>query len=302
VTRVIYIAGVGRSGSTLLGELPGVIPIGEGRAVWLGAAENRLCPCGSVFNRCEFWSAVGADAGHSWSKKTVTRMLDLEKRVARHRSLVQIAGPERGRLRAEYSAMLGMFYSSVKRVSGGNAIIDSTKDPVYASRLANAPGVEVDTVHLVRDPRAVVAAVKKIVPRPEVGPGVDERHFMPRFGAARTSSRWVVDNLLAARSSRRGRYIHVRYEDLASYPRVVIESAFGQLGLPSLNAVQLGLLDDMEYIARPHHSVGGNPIQFRQGRVTISPDDVWRSSGMGRRDRQVTDLITWPLRRRYGYD
>ena len=306
MTRVIYIGGVGRSGSTLLaallGELPGTIPIGEGRAVWLAAAENRLCPCGSPFKRCEFWTAVGADAGHNWSTATVARMLRLERLVARHRSLFQITGLKKRRLRAEYGAMLGMFYSSVQRVSGVDAIIDSTKDPIYASRLANAPDVEVDMVHLVRDPRAVVAAVRKVVPRPEMGPGVEERHFMPRFGAARTSSKWVVDNVFAARVTPRGLYISMRYEDLASSPRVVVESASGELGLPSLSVEQFDLLGNMEYIARPHHSVGGNPIRFRQGKVTISPDDVWRRSGMSRRDRQVTDLITWPVRRRYGYD
>jgi hypothetical protein len=52
--RVLYIGGLGRSGSTLLdrmiGQLPGFFSAGEIREVWQqGLRENRPCGCGTPF-------------------------------------------------------------------------------------------------------------------------------------------------------------------------------------------------------------------------------------------------------------
>ena len=51
--RVAYIAGAGRSGSTLLammlGTLPGWVSVGELRHLWArGVEENQLCGCGDT--------------------------------------------------------------------------------------------------------------------------------------------------------------------------------------------------------------------------------------------------------------
>jgi hypothetical protein len=66
---VIYVAGCGRSGSTLLdavlGAHPAVVSVGE---VWYHArwqANNFACTCGAPFNACEFWQAVAAKL-HQW--------------------------------------------------------------------------------------------------------------------------------------------------------------------------------------------------------------------------------------------
>jgi hypothetical protein len=63
-TRVAYIAGAGRSGSTLLamllGALPGCVSIGELRHMWRrGIQLNQRCGCGEPFWDCPFWSDVG---------------------------------------------------------------------------------------------------------------------------------------------------------------------------------------------------------------------------------------------------
>ena len=61
--NVVCIAGVGRSGSTLLdrilGSLPGAVSLNELRPLWRnGFINNRPCACGASFNDCEFWSEV----------------------------------------------------------------------------------------------------------------------------------------------------------------------------------------------------------------------------------------------------
>jgi hypothetical protein len=61
--EVLYIAGAGRSGSTLLeiilGNYSGFFSIGEARYFWeYIEQENILCGCGEGLISCEFWSRV----------------------------------------------------------------------------------------------------------------------------------------------------------------------------------------------------------------------------------------------------
>ena len=62
-TKVLYIAGSGRSGSTILdnilGELDGFVSAGEVRFLWeRGMRDDRTCACGEPFSSCPFWGDV----------------------------------------------------------------------------------------------------------------------------------------------------------------------------------------------------------------------------------------------------
>ena len=72
MTTVLYIAGTGRSGSTvlaaILGEVEGVFAAGEVRYLWQrGLVEGRLCGCGVPVAECPLWSAVLATVEASGS-------------------------------------------------------------------------------------------------------------------------------------------------------------------------------------------------------------------------------------------
>src|SRR5208283_1457698 len=61
--RVVFIAGDGRSGGTLLGQildgLSDSVYIGELKNIWHESFEqNEPCGCGERFRHCEFWRAV----------------------------------------------------------------------------------------------------------------------------------------------------------------------------------------------------------------------------------------------------
>ena len=63
-TQVLYIGGMGRSGSTLLayllGQLQGYVVAGELKFIWQnGIRDNELCGCGAPFRECAFWQGVG---------------------------------------------------------------------------------------------------------------------------------------------------------------------------------------------------------------------------------------------------
>ena len=90
---VIYIAGSGRSGSTLLertlGALPGWVNIGEAIDIPRKVAPlDELCGCGEAFSACPFWSRVGRTFG-GWNSDWLSSTHALQASVARQRHLPQ---------------------------------------------------------------------------------------------------------------------------------------------------------------------------------------------------------------------
>src|SRR5690606_22212736 len=69
--KVVCIGGLGRSGTTLLerllGQLPGVMPLGEITHLWeRDIIAYEMCACGATFSYCEFWQRIGEAAFGSW--------------------------------------------------------------------------------------------------------------------------------------------------------------------------------------------------------------------------------------------
>ncbi len=70
---VLYLGGLGRSGTTVLervlGELPGVCSVGELVHLWRrGVLDGETCGCGRSFGSCPFWAEVGRVAFGGWSR------------------------------------------------------------------------------------------------------------------------------------------------------------------------------------------------------------------------------------------
>ena len=86
MVRVLFLGGLGRSGTTLLervlGELPGVCPVGEVVHLWQrDLRDGDRCGCGIPFADCEFWTRVGKLAFGGWDAVDVDRVLHLRHTV-----------------------------------------------------------------------------------------------------------------------------------------------------------------------------------------------------------------------------
>ena len=93
---VLYLAGLGRSGTTLiertLAETPGVTGLGEVMHLWeRGLGRNELCGCGVPFASCPFWREVGARAFGGWERVDAERMTWLKGQVDRASRVPAIA-------------------------------------------------------------------------------------------------------------------------------------------------------------------------------------------------------------------
>lgn len=302
--RVIFVGGYTRSGSTLLdrllGSLPGVCAVGEFRHVWrMGLLENRFCGCGTPFRDCAFWRAVLAHAFGGAADLDPAAMQREEEALLKARYFAGLV--DRRLLPASLRAARRRWierrqrlFAAIATVSGATTIVDSSKNPSYGLLLADTPGLDVRTIHLVRDSRATSYSWTRVKADPRFAGQV---HYFPRRSPAVSATWWMVNGLLmeVASRARRGS-LRVRYEDLARDPgqtvaRIAAFAGLPERRLPAREAwVELG----------PQHSVGGNPMRFEHGAIRIEPDTAWQRQ-MPWWSKAAATACSWPLLWRYGY-
>jgi hypothetical protein len=303
--RVLFIAGLGRSGSTLLdrvlGQVPGCCSIGEASQVWKGLLAGTPCGCGRRPQECEFWSAVVEAGFGGWQRLDVPAALALQQRVDRTRYLPRLLAPRAagrfGRDLAAYAALLGRLYAAVAAVAEARVVIDSGKHTSTAYLLRHVPGIAPRIVHLVRDSRGVAYSWTKAVKKSDLA-GAPE---MDRLPPGRSARGWLVHNLLLQLLPLTGRATHrLRYEDFVAAPEPRVAGLLRFAGLPADG--HRGLFSDARTVdlGRPDHTLAGNPVRFRRGPVPIRADEDWRHR-LPTRDRALVGLLTAPLLLAYGY-
>jgi hypothetical protein len=311
---VIYIAGSGRSGSTLLertlGQMDGFVNVGELIDLFRRtAAQGERCGCGQAFADCPFWARVGTHAFGGWGDEHLATVQSLQQHVARQRHTARLlafrlAGRGFRQDVTRYGASYSCLYRAIAAETGAACVVDASKWPVQALALARA-GIDVRVIHLVRDVRGVAHSLSKgVVARPHaMGESPDptgENSLMWRTGVTSAALRWVACQLQAESLGRCGIPVtRVRYEDFVRDPRSTVTAALAALGLPR-GPSHLTHLSGQHVMLGPGHGLSGNPSRFRNGEITLRADEKWREE-MPRRDRTVVTAIGMPLLLRYGW-
>lgn len=312
--RVLFIGGLGRSGSTLLdrmlGQLDGVWSVGELVHIWQrGLKENNLCGCGRRFRDCHFWRRVGEEAFGGWEALDVGEVLALKRAVDRNRCVPLMCVPAlwppyRARLR-RYLDLLDRLYRAVRQVAGttsggargGPLLVDASKHASHAFLLWRMPGLDLRLVHLVRDSRGVAFSWGKLMRRVEV---VDAEALMATDTPLRMSARYLAYNSLFHLLRGLGvPTLLLHYESLVRRPAAELHRVLGHADRPAADG-ELGFVGDGWVELGTSHALAGNPMRFDRGRVPLRLDEEWRGK-MRRRHRLLTVASTWPLLLRYGY-
>ena len=302
--RVLFVGGLGRSGSTLLekllNELPETRSVGETLHLWeRGIRDAERCGCGEEFADCPQWQAIGAAAFGAWDRVDLDDVIDLRWRIDRSRRLPQIFDairrgtqtPEQARYVEHLSKVL---HAAAQLDDGPTVLLESSKHLSTAALLATDPTLDVRVVHLVRDPRGVAYSWTKTVARPEA-----DGSMMPTYSPARTAMRWVTDNLgFEALHALGVPMERVRYEDLLADPVGVLRRLTALADLPGTS---FDFVDGAEvHVQEPMHSIAGNPMRFGGDRMTLRLDDAWRTK-LPAKDRRTVTAMCAPLLKRYGY-
>jgi hypothetical protein len=307
--RVIYLGGLGRSGTTLLerllGELPGVCSAGEVIHLWQrGIAEGEGCGCGKPLPDCEFWREAGQAAFGGLAQVDVQRFNELRFTVDRNRYLPRLAAPAlRPSLRRavmEYTGYFQRMYAAIAEVSGCQAVVDSSKHASLAFCLRWNTGIDLRVVHVVRDSRAVAYSWTQRVLRPESAADPYMKMYSPAASAALWNAQNGAMQVLAAEGVPA---LRIRYEDLVTEPAATLREIAGFAGIPTSDAglAFLGGEPGAPWAElNTAHTASGNPMRFVTGQIPIRSDTRWRTEMPAGQRRMVTAL-TLPLLAAYGY-
>lgn len=300
MTRVLYLTGWCRSGSTLLGnllnELPGVVHVGELHYLWrngvLRAGTNTACGCGAEVADCPLWSAVlERVVGDGDPAASAAAALADQRALLRTRHAARRLAESTGR-RATPAAvartrdrMTGL-YDAIAAESGASLVVDSSKYPAEPAALTGGTGPDLRVLHMVRDPRATAYSWRRA------------KAYIPAMGPVRSTAcwtgfGWASDRLAGALP---GRWERLRYEDFVAAPRAALGRVMELAGLPGEPPV------DAEGTAElgVNHTVTGNPDRLRRGRVEIRDSAAWRRE-LPVRDRVAATVLAAPLLARYRY-
>ena len=303
-TKVLYVAGFGRSGSTILsnslGQVEGFFSAGELNFIWKHALiENRLCGCGRPSRECPVWRSVFDEAFGGMDRVDAREMMRLQAAGARTRHIpLMLTEKGRRRLKGRMGKFLNAsarLYEAIKSVTGSRVIVDSSKEPAYGYAMGMVPELDVRVLHLIRDPRAAAYSWLKKKAQPDS----EDREFMHRKSALDSAVLWDAWNAsIEALWCGSGDHLRLRYEDFVTGPKDSFERILDLLDEPDAG---LPLVGEQEVKLGVSHTVSGNPNRFDTGAIELRPDHEWTRK-MKPRDRNLVTGLTFPLLKRYGYE
>lgn len=310
---VLYIAGWGRSGSTLLarmlGQLEDCVHLGELRTLWIdGFKPKTQCGCGQLLQDCGVWTRI-FDRGfggrsaidpaahtrlrHTYEPRTGPLLGQLSQQLSRQWLQPNAATRDTFRQQSQpYLQILERLYGAIAQTHPGATLIDDSLHPGHGAMLAALPQVEVKLVHLVRDCRGCAYSWAK---RQTQGLG--------SYSLRDSALGWMLRNGVVEILGRDRAipYLRVRYEDLIRQPQETLDKITQFAGLtptadsldrlfPAPHTVNLGIT----------HSAFGNPSRTRQGPTPLQLDEAWKQ-GLSRREMLQLTALSAPLLLRYGY-
>ncbi|MEE9416169.1 MAG: sulfotransferase [Acidimicrobiales bacterium] len=301
---VLYVGGLGRSGSTLLNDILGqhtsVASAGELVHIWQrGLVENNLCGCGEHFLECEFWTEVGERAFGGWDQLDLDRVMQLKTEVDRNRFVSALLAPWLFRsIRQpldEYGEILVELLRAIRDVAGVPVVVDSSKQISTALMLKRIDGIDLKVVHLIRDARGVAYSWTKTKTKVEVTSG---EALMNQYHPGLMGWRWLSWNAVFGSMRALGvPVLTVHYEAMIDNPRSQVSAV---LEFAGVEAGALGFVGETSVDLEPIHSVAGNPSRFKHGNIELALDEAWRQK-LPRSMRMLVSVIAFPLLRRYGY-
>lgn len=287
VARIVFVAGISFSGSTLIGLLLGSRP----NAIFGGELKDykrrmqsevrgsgHFCSCGGSRETCPFWSEVqslyGLDTelspapGFSWQNLLMGLKLLIgaglrEKRATPH-----------GRLLKAIHEVARRQYPDVRYV------VDTSKSISNLDAIARMPGIELSVIHLVRNGTSVAGSYKK-------------RGGRALYGMAT----WSIGNLFIQLYIRRLKLRAIRVD----YRSLCVGDPATYRAINEFLGTDLDVTQAAERISGTRfHIVSGNgkvrrsASNFQGVRYSESP---FEASSL---ERWIADAVIEPLNRRFG--
>ena len=300
MTKVLYVLGRGRSGSTIfasvIGQYGGFFSTGELRYLWDPIVKDDVaCACGEHVSRCPIWGKVLEQIGEI----SIDDASNMQRQIVTERKLLRslrYRGDGSWRDLDAYVDLTSRVYTAIHDVTGASVIVDSSKRPSYGAVLRHVFGSDVYWLHLIRDPRASAHSWGHSRHASVFGQDTE----VQRRGPIDSTIRWDILNLEAEALQRKVpayRASQLRYEDFLANPEQATAQVINFIGEESMSSP---FLDGRTASLKPSHALGGNPSKMSVGRVAIHQTTDWISE-QKTVDRWLATAVALPFLRKYGY-
>lgn len=294
--KIIYIAGYGRSGSTLLERILGTHKkcFGTGELAQLVPKmqeQNPECSCGKKIENCNFWGNI---------TKLIRKKYNLNKIYSLQLTQESILGVFKRFFLStdEYSqyneGLFGAIFENT--TSEIEFIIDSSKTArkrfFRPFLLNNLPNTEVKLIHLVRDPRGCMHSNLKGSNK-KMEKGQDPKI---KFAVPRTILHWPLANLSPHlfQLSSSDNYLRISYENFVSNPKNTLQKT-GQFLDINLDR-QIEALENKQAIP-VSHQIAGNRLRKKK-KIVLRKNKKWKKK-LNKLNKFLALLFLWPLIKLY---
>lgn len=298
--RVIYLAGYGRSGSTIfervLSARVGIVSRGEIFQFFHLAGTDVTCSCGAALRECSVWGLAYDDFNLSRRGREELQKLERCRRLFERGGLSPFTR-KTAEDRKCYAEMTTRLLRAIADPSVNNDVLDSSKTAYQAAQrpasLKSVAGLDVRVIHLVRDIRAAVWSGKSRGRNRDLEAGSGKSRDFAASSRAAAGWRYANEKAAALRPIVGAEnYILVRYEDFVGRPEEVLGKVAGFLGrrtVPKGRSTQ----------ELTPHQLAGNRSRYDSD-LAVKPDFEWISR-LSRSDRALALTAGWPLAKQYGY-
>lgn len=231
--KVIYIAGHGHSGSTLLDLIVGshsrVVSVGEITFTSLQrlfdlSKREKPCMCGARTSECPLWHEVLL----RWEARGIGQATDILKPAS--------------------PGVTADIISDILAVANRPIYAESTKNTTRLAQLLSEPDLDVFVLQILRDPRAVALSSDR-----KYGGFYKKTLSWPRLNAA-------IERLMEARPNR---LLRVHYEKLVTAPAREMARVMEFCG-------ETFEPEQIAFAGGEHHNIGGNKMRYNS--TAIRPD------------------------------
>ena len=262
--QLIYIAGSGRNGSTLVERAlcsgNAAFGAGEIHCLWRLPLEQLTCACGLPLRSCEFWAAILRELDSTWFHD----MRQLEASVVRNRFLY-LRDFDLSRIRSmpgvlRFTDLQQRLLSRISELSDCPIVIDSSKAGPRAWLLA--AHCQPSIVHLYRNCPDVLASWRSS--KFDRGLGTD----MKRKPIHAAAIDWIKIEQSMRFLAQQYPVSFLNYGDFTAEPHAHLDSL--------MDAISPGLSRNINWLSqneiacpRNYHSVNGNPDRFETASIVI---------------------------------
>lgn len=252
--KVIYILGLGHSGSTLLdlilGSHSSIESVGELKDFWEYFPNARLprkkyiCTCGLPANECAYWHKVKSEAELICGKSNAELKFNEQEQFEKN----------------NYCLM-----KAIMNISGKNIICDSSKSYFILKKLLDSNLFDVFILHLIRDGRAVALSCKNKRERLNKQEKLLREQKQSFHEYYKQLWNWQKINIkLYLEFQNRNNYFRLRYEDLVSDPEQYISKILQKINLEFED-------NQLQFWKFKHHNIDGNRMRTK-GKQEIKQD------------------------------